>query len=106
MPGIQKFCIKQFDKGPLTKADILSKHAQNNSFEHDLPTELPYLPVYKSFPYISWPLILEPKDKFFFFLGKNLFEKLIFYLRILFLVAILLIFEKFTCAYLFTFRRN
>ena len=37
-------------------------------------------PVYKSTP------ILEPKNKFFLFLGKDGFEKLIFYLRIFFQV--------------------
>ena len=38
-------------------------------------------PVYKSTP------ILEPKDKFFLFLGKSFLEKLIFYLRIFFQVC-------------------
>ena len=37
-------------------------------------------PVYKSTP------ILGPKNKFFLFLGKDAFEKLIFYLRIFFQV--------------------
>ena len=35
---------------------------------------IPYLPVYKSTP------ILEPKNKFFLFLGENFLEKLILYL--------------------------
>ena len=40
---------------------------------------LPYLPVYKLNPCISRPPILEPKNKFFLFLGKNFLEKLILY---------------------------
>ena len=40
---------------------------------------VPYLPVYKSNPCISRPPILEPKNKFFLFLGKNFLEKLILY---------------------------
>ena len=33
-----------------------------------------YLPVYKSIPCISWPPILEPKNKFFIFLDKIKFS--------------------------------
>ena len=40
--------------------------------------------VYCIYPCISRQLILEPKNKFFLFLGKNFLEKLIFYLRIFF----------------------
>ena len=40
---------------------------------------VPYLPVYKSIPCISPPPILEPKNKFFVFLGENFLEKLILY---------------------------
>ena len=43
-------------------------------------TPVQVYPAYKSTP------ILEPKNKFFLFLGKNAFEKLIFYLRIFFQV--------------------
>ena len=35
--------------------------------------------MYKSNPCISRPPILEPKNKFFLFLGKNFLEKLILY---------------------------
>ena len=35
--------------------------------------------MYKSNLCISWPPILEPKNKFFLFLGKNFLEKLILY---------------------------
>ena len=48
---------------------------------------LPYLPVYKSILCIGGPSTLEPKNKFFLFLGNNFFEKLIFYLRIFFQVC-------------------
>ena len=40
--------------------------------------------VYCIYPCISRQLILEPKNKFFLFLGKNFLEKVIFYLRIFF----------------------
>ena len=43
-----------------------------------------YLPVYKLIPCISRLPILEPKNKFFVFLGKNFLENIIFYLRIFF----------------------
>ena len=46
--------------------------------------ELPYLPVYKSIPCISRPPILEPKNKFFSFLGENFLKKVILYLRTFF----------------------
>ena len=49
-----------------------------------LAYEVPYLPVYKLIPCISLPPILEPKNKFFLFLGENFLEKLILYLRIFF----------------------
>jgi len=45
---------------------------------------VPYLPVYKSIPCISRPLILKPKNKFFLFMWKNFLEKLLFYRRISF----------------------
>ena len=35
--------------------------------------------MYKSNLCINWPPILEPKNKFFLFLGKNFLEKLILY---------------------------
>ena len=47
---------------------------------------LPYLPVYKSIPCISQPPILESKNMFFLFLGKNFLEKQIIYRRIFFQV--------------------
>ena len=49
-------------------------------------SEVPYLPVYKSIPCISRPPILALKNKFFLFLGEFFLVKLIFYLRIFFLV--------------------
>ena len=49
--------------------------------------KLPYLPMYKSIPCISWPPILKAKNRFFLFLGENFLEKLIFYLRIFFEVT-------------------
>ena len=45
---------------------------------------VPYIPVYKSIPCISQPPILEPKNRFFLFVGENFLEKLILYLRTLF----------------------
>ena len=47
-------------------------------------SEIPYLPVYKSIPYISQPPILEPKNKFFLFLGENFLKKVILNLRTFF----------------------
>ena len=55
---------------------VSTNHASSNR----PPGVLPYLAVYKSTP------ILEPKNKFFLFLGKNFLETLIFYLRIFFQV--------------------
>ena len=46
--------------------------------------ELPYFPVHKLIPCISRPPILEPKNKFFLFLGENFLEKLILDLRTFF----------------------
>ena len=46
--------------------------------------ELPYFPVHKLIPCISRPPILEPKNKFFLFLGENFLEKLILNLRTFF----------------------
>ena len=35
--------------------------------------------IYRIYPWINWPPILKPKNKFFLFLGKNFLEKLILY---------------------------
>ena len=65
------------DKEGKIKGEI---SASNVAVSFDGTTRLGEAPVYKLTP------ILEPKNKFFLFLGKNFLEKLIFYLRIFFQV--------------------
>ena len=62
----QKFRIKQVDNGEISTV------------------KTPYLPVCNSIPCVSRAPILEPENKSFVLLGKNLLEKVIFYLRIFF----------------------
>ena len=53
---------------------------RNQNFEKFLEEKL----TYRIYPCISQSPILEPKTKFFLFLGENFGEKLILYLRIFF----------------------